>query len=72
MRKLIGVLGMLALLLGLASCAGSGKSSEGCCAMCATGCKPEGKAMKCDLKEHAGGCCDKGGAEGKPKEGHQH
>jgi hypothetical protein len=67
----MGVLGTLVLVLGLAACAGSSTSSESCCPMCSSGTTAEGKAMKCDKKEHSGGCCSKGG-EGKSQEGHQH
>jgi len=63
-------MGVLALLLSLAACAGT-PTSEGCCPMCATGCKGEEKAMKCEKKEKSG-CCSKGAAEGKAAEGHQH
>lgn len=70
MCKLLSFLGVTALVLSLAACAGSPKS-EGCCAMCATGCKTKDKAMKCEQKDKAG-CCSKGAAEGKPAEGHQH
>lgn len=70
MRRWMGFLGVLAFMLSLTACAGSPKS-EGCCPMCATGCKAEEKAMKCEKKEKAG-CCDKAAADGKKAEGHQH
>jgi hypothetical protein len=71
MRKLISAFAALALILSLAACTASPKSSEGCCPMCSSA-KAEGKPMKCDKKEHTGGCCEKSGAEGKPAEKHQH
>lgn len=67
MSRVFRLLATLALALSLAACAGSPKSSDGCCPMCSS----EGKAMKCEKKEHAGGCCSKG-TEGKAQEGHQH
>ena len=70
MQRLMAILGVLTLTMSLAACAGT-PASEGCCPMCASGCKTEGKEMKCEKKEKAG-CCDKGAAEGKKAEGHQH
>ena len=71
MRKGIGFLASLALMLSLAACAGTPKS-EGCCSMCCGDCKAAGKEMKCEKKDSSGGCCSKGATEGKPAEGHQH
>ena len=73
MRKAMGFLAGLALMLSLAACAGTPKS-EGCCSMMGCGdCKAAGKDMKCEKKDPAGGCCcSKGATEGKPAEGNQH
>ena len=57
-----------ALVLGLAGCASGPQGKDASCACCA---KEEAKPMTCDKKEHAGGCCSKGGAQA-PAEGHQH
>ena len=71
MWKVVILLATLGLTLSLGGCAAS-PTPEGGCAMCATCCKSEGKDMKCEKKEKSAGCCEKGGAEGKSKEEHQH
>lgn len=70
MSRFVSFLAVLALTLGLAACACSSKP-EGSCPMCASGCKSEGKEMKCE-KDPSCSCCAKGAADGRPAEGHQH
>ena len=77
MRKLMSLATVLSLMLSVTGCAGSSKS-EPCCPMCASGCKAEGKPMKCGnctkcaKMEKPAWCCSKSAADGKAAEAHHH